>query len=1242
MEVVPLQDRMVEVIADLGESTHPRYRYGSGCIVLGGTVLTAAHVVAGARDVKVRDPSKVLHPATLDQRFVGDPDGPGPDLALVTLTSPTVDLPPIPLAMVNRASTDAEPVERCQAIGYPEFAKRLMRDTADAFGYVPVLSNLVSGLLSLYVSGPPRPLPPGSVSLGKSEWSGMSGAPVVAAGCLLGVVTEHAAREPSTITITPLTALEPDPAHPGWGPGVTDAASWWARLGVAGLAALTRLPHQRVRREPVYRAVVRDIQNRTRELRGRKRELSERAAFATSSEEYQWLAGGAWTGKTALLAASVAALPDEVQVVAYFLSRVQTEADSNRFLGAVVPQLADLLDEDPPVADRYQFRALWERACSAAAAANRHLLLVVDGLDEDLHPPGSPSVASLLPTMAGGRAHVLVSSRPYLELPSDIPVGHPLLSTTKTELEPFEGAAEQAALARQEIDDLKRRDDAGLATDVFAVLTAAAGPLAIEDLATLTTDVRPVTPAHTRGVRRLVTEDAARSLEPVGSPTTRRYQFAHPSLLEYAETDSDLTDPEYRQRVYRWAEGWAAAGWPAGTESAAATPRYLLEAYAATLAGDSKHPAGREDLERLAALVTNIGWVDSAVALVGVDAVLASLRTAAQATSGRASVSSTLRVLEREAHHLRPPYPCQQSGYPARQIAFDAVATGDSQTADQARSYIEGLTPPQLIPQWSTSQSSAALTWTLTGHQGAGQGVTAVAVSADGRLVVSGGVDRTVRIWDTATGTQLGAPPLTSGEDVRAVAISADGHLAVSAGDDGTLRIWDTAAGTQVGVIPEAGGVRAAAVSADGHRAVFAGEDGTVRIWDVAAGTQLGAPLTSGEDVRAVAISADGRLAVSAGNRLGESSAGFRVYDGTLRIWDTAAGTQLGAPLIGHRRAVSAVAVSADGRFLVSGGDDRTVRIWDLSTATEGGARLTGHQGEVHAVALRADGRLAVSGGEDGTVRIWDMATGTQLGAPLTGHQGEVYAVAVSADGRLAVSGGEDGTVRIWETATGTQLGAPLTGHQGEVHAVAVSADGRLALSGGVDGTVRMWETATGAQVVVPLTGHRNGVSAVALSADGRLAVCGRDDGTVRILDTATGTQVGVPHSRQLAWVPAVAVSADGRLAVSGGDDGTVRIWDTATGTQLGTPLDGHRDTVFAVAVSADGRLALSGGSDGSIRVWDVPKAQCMLQTVGDAGVTSVAIARLTQPGVRLVAGHTSGALTSWILNMAAETTPVP
>jgi len=242
---VPLAVRVVEVIADLGAQANPRYKYGSGCIVRGGTVLTAAHVVAGAVLVQVRGPDKQMRVAQVTPEFIVS--GPGPDLALVEIGDPATALEAIELAVVDRYGLTAAPVERCHAIGYPWFAEgpspSAVRDTVDAFGYIPVLSKLAGGLLTIQVTASPRALPPERETLGESEWSGMSGAPVVADGYLVGVVSEHAAREGSSaITAVPLSALEYDPAHPGWGPGVGNAAQWWDRLGVPGLGSLRRLP----------------------------------------------------------------------------------------------------------------------------------------------------------------------------------------------------------------------------------------------------------------------------------------------------------------------------------------------------------------------------------------------------------------------------------------------------------------------------------------------------------------------------------------------------------------------------------------------------------------------------------------------------------------------------------------------------------------------------------------------------------------------------------------------------------------------------------------------------------------------------------------------------------------------------------------------------------------------------------------------------------------------------------------
>ena len=104
------------------------------------------------------------------------------------------------------------------------------------------------------------------------------------------------------------------------------------------------------------------------------------------------------------------------------------------------------------------------------------------------------------------------------------------------------------------------------------------------------------------------------------------------------------------------------------------------------------------------------------------------------------------------------------------------------------------------------------------------------------------------------------------------------------------------------------------------------------------------------------------------------------------------------------------MALSGDGRHIVSGSYDGTVAVWDLQT----GARLhelTGHQGGVNSVALSGDGRHIVSGSYDGTVAVWDLQTGARL-HELTGHQGGVSSVALSGDGRYIVSGSDEGRWR--------------------------------------------------------------------------------------------------------------------------------------------------------------------------------------------------------------------------------------
>jgi WD40 repeat protein len=1297
MVAAALAGRVVEVITDLRAADGSRHRYGSGCIVHSGTVLTAAHVVADAVSVKVRDTGKHEYTAKVDPRFVGDADGPGPDLALLEIDDPAFEraLPPIGLAAVDRTSNTGEAVERCHAVGYPWFAETrsptAMRDTVDAIGVVPVLSKLAAGLLSVQVTIAPRELPPQQTALGKSQWSGMSGAPVVARGYLLGVVTEHAPREgPSTITMVPVTALQADPAHETWGPGVADPAAWWSRLGVKSAADLQLLPPPR--QPPPYRATLwefgRTLHQRMPRLVGRDRELAEIAAFATGGEGYRWLAGGAFAGKTALLYEAVTAgLPDEVDVVCYFLSRRVTDAASYRFLEAVVPQLAYLCDVDtlPLGGNLDQYRALWQQAADRAARSGRHLLLVLDGLDEDLRPPNFPSVASLLPTSVGAHAHVLVASRPYPELPEDVPDGHPLMMTP-VQLSPFAGAQELASLAKGEIDKLTDSNNPYLAVDVdiLGLLTAAAGPLSVTDLVALRSDGQDApTAADKLHVRRLVQERAARSLQPVGLAGNERYQFAHASLLEYARTTQDLRDPEYRQRIRRWAKRWQDAGWPAQADGGKGTPLYLLDTYPATLAQDS---------QQLAQLATDIGWVEVAIAAVGVDRVLTDLRRAAAANPGNTAVAPVLATVTGQAYNLRPPQPLDQPGYILRQLWMQAAELANDDLAAAIRSRLESRSGPGLVPRWTTRRASPALSVELGRHYGS---VQAVAVLAD-RLIVTGGYDRRVLVWDLAhPGAALaelgrhddwvqavavtadwrvlsggqdgrvlvwdlahpGAAPVELGRPngpVRAVAVLADGRVVIG-GDRGRVLVWDPA---HPGAGPvELGrhdyGIQTVAVLADG-RLVTGGEDGRVLVWDLTHPGADPAELGRHDDfVEAVAVLADGRLVTGGadgrvlvwdpahpGALPAQLGAGWvravavladgRVVtggaDGRVLVWDPAHPGADPAELGRHDDWVRAVVVLADGRVVTGGrdGQDGRVLVWDPAHPRAGRAKLDRYDGRLEAVAVLADGRV-VTGGQDGRVLLWDPAHPGADPAELGRHDRPVKDMAVLADGRV-VTGGQDGRVLVWDPARRRGGPAELGRHHGGVWAVAALADRRV-ITGGFDGRVLVWDPARRRGGPAELGRHHGGARAVAALADRRV-ITGGFDGRVLVWDPAHPGAEPAELGRHDGFVSAVAALADGRV-VAGGPDGRVLVWDPAHPGALPAELGRHVGWVRAVAVLADGRVATGGEDDGRVLVWDPTGASTQAVQL-TCSVTALATALIGPAKSNLVITHEGSGFSLW------------
>jgi WD40 repeat protein/serine/threonine protein kinase len=293
----------------------------------------------------------------------------------------------------------------------------------------------------------------------------------------------------------------------------------------------------------------------------------------------------------------------------------------------------------------------------------------------------------------------------------------------------------------------------------------------------------------------------------------------------------------------------------------------------------------------------------------------------------------------------------------------------------------------------------------------------------------------------------------------------------------------------------------------------------------------------------------------------------------------------------------SAVALSPDGRSLLSGGGNNLALFYDVATDKPRLEVLFKHKDRVAAVAVSPDGKTVLTGSHDGTARLWDAATGKPLCDPLP-HPARVNAVAFRGDGKAILTGCGDvarGEAWMWEVPGGKSLAGPLK-HAQAVRAVAFSPDGKAVLTASEDHTARLWEADTGKPLGEPLR-HGDAVLAAAFGPDGKTVLTGSWDTTARLWDAGTGRPLE-PFLRHSEAVFAVAYSPDGQTAITG-CQGAARLWDVANRRQLGSRLP-QTGGAYAVGFSRDGGTVLVAGS--TVRLWTGPRSP-LLRQHEDAGV---------------------------------------
>jgi len=277
--------------------------------------------------------------------------------------------------------------------------------------------------------------------------------------------------------------------------------------------------------------------------------------------------------------------------------------------------------------------------------------------------------------------------------------------------------------------------------------------------------------------------------------------------------------------------------------------------------------------------------------------------------------------------------------------------------------------------------------------------VHAAAFSSDSEKVVSGGYDKTIKIWEVHSGRAIRT--IRAASSVLSVAFSPCGRYILCASNDKLIKLWDADTGEEIREFQgHSYTVSCAVFTPDGRQIISGSDDNTVKIWDAASGREI-KTLEHQNSVKSVAVSSDGKLLVT--NSIGRRS-------GNIKLWDISTGNEIRSFSYSHD--YISVAISPDSKYISVGSHSRDVSIWEPDTGRE--IKIPEVSDEVSAVAFSHDSKFLLIASIDGYLTLWDLYK-NEIVRKFRSASSIISAVQFSPCGKYFLSAAWDQKVYIWD-----------------------------------------------------------------------------------------------------------------------------------------------------------------------------------------------------------------------------------